>query len=374
MTDIILKLGGLQALILGALLIRKEIRALPNMILATLVFCFGVSLLLHSLGDLQFYLQFPHLIRVNWGVPLLFGPLLYLYTLSLTDPQRKFQEQDLWHFTPYLINLVIILPFFIKNGEHKILILDYFTATIDAGTDGYFFYHYILQITAGVMGLIYARDSLKVHGAFKESLKNEYSSIDKIKLDWLRQLLLSFQILSILFVIALMLTIGERYPSTNYDTYYYIAVFFFIYGLSYKALGRPEIIGIPKTPAPHPTNKSSEKVEDAKGQAIQEYMTESKAYLNGALTATDLAQSMGMTRHELSTALNDHIGKNFYDFINAYRVQEFKQRLEQPENAHLTLLAIAYDSGFNSKTSFNTIFKKIEGVTPSQYHKSQQAP
>ena len=100
-----------------------------------------------------------------------------------------------------------------------------------------------------------------------------------------------------------------------------------------------------------------------------EYTNHKKPFLNGELTASELADELEMSRHQLSQILNYQLGLNFYDFINEYRVEEFKSRLKLSENNNLTLLGIAYDSGFNSKTTFNTIFKKVTGLTPSQYKK-----
>ena len=88
------------------------------------------------------------------------------------------------------------------------------------------------------------------------------------------------------------------------------------------------------------------------------------------MTASELAKGLQMSRHQLSQVLNEQLGKNFYDFINEYRVEEFKSRIQLPENNHLTLLGVAFDSGFNSKTTFNTIFKKTTGLTPSDYKKT----
>ena len=80
-----------------------------------------------------------------------------------------------------------------------------------------------------------------------------------------------------------------------------------------------------------------------------------------------LAGDLDISPNHLSQVINQYEKKNFYDFINMYRVEEFKRRALKPENSNYSILAIAYDSGFNSKSSFNQVFKKIEGKTPSRY-------
>ena len=91
------------------------------------------------------------------------------------------------------------------------------------------------------------------------------------------------------------------------------------------------------------------------------------------LTIYDLSNQLQIPRHFLSEVINEHLGKNFYNLVNDYRVEEVKGRLEDPRFKHLTILAIAYDSGFNAKSSFNTIFKEKTGMTPSEYQKKVSA-
>ena len=98
-------------------------------------------------------------------------------------------------------------------------------------------------------------------------------------------------------------------------------------------------------------------------------MTDQKPYLDGELTAGALSQALGISINHLSQVLNQEQHQNFFDFINSYRVKEVIEKMKDPGNRHLTLLALALDSGFNSKTSFNTVFKKVTHQTPSQFYK-----
>lgn len=103
---------------------------------------------------------------------------------------------------------------------------------------------------------------------------------------------------------------------------------------------------------------------------LLELMKTKKPYLDGELNASQLAGMMGISTNHLSQVLNQEQRQNFFDFINSYRVEEVKERMKSDRYKHMTLLAIALESGFNSKTSFNTLFKKFTGQTPSQYHQS----
>ena len=97
------------------------------------------------------------------------------------------------------------------------------------------------------------------------------------------------------------------------------------------------------------------------------YMLNEKPYLDGDLTIHDVSESLNIPRHHLTQVINENMKMNFYYFINEYRVEEAKNRLTDPKFMKFTILSIAYDSGFNSKSSFNGIFKKFTGCTPSDY-------
>jgi AraC-like DNA-binding protein len=106
---------------------------------------------------------------------------------------------------------------------------------------------------------------------------------------------------------------------------------------------------------------------------IENHMKDAKPYLERELTIYDLSDQLEIPRHFISEVINEHMGKNFYTLVNDYRLDEVKTRLEDPKFKHLAILAIAFDSGFNSKSSFNTIFKEKTGMTPSDYMKTFNA-
>lgn len=100
---------------------------------------------------------------------------------------------------------------------------------------------------------------------------------------------------------------------------------------------------------------------------LNEYMKNNQPYFDSDLTMPGLAKILNIPPHHLSQVINNKIGKNFFDLMNEYRIEEVKRRLKSNENSNLTILGIALESGFNSKSSFNSIFRKYTGMTPSQY-------
>jgi adenylate cyclase len=103
---------------------------------------------------------------------------------------------------------------------------------------------------------------------------------------------------------------------------------------------------------------------------LETYMSDEKPFLQANLTLRQLAEMINIHPNSLSELLNEKVGKNFSEYINHYRVETFKEIATTPKNAHLSLLGLAYESGFNSKTAFNSFFKKETGMTPNQYLKS----
>ena len=117
------------------------------------------------------------------------------------------------------------------------------------------------------------------------------------------------------------------------------------------------------------------KEDEAKrlSKELIQYFVSEKPYLNGKLSLSDVAQQLGISVNHLSQVINEQTGMSFFDFVNSYRIEEVKLRLNNSDHENFTLLGIAYDSGFNSKSNFNSIFKKFTGFTPSQFAKQQIA-
>lgn len=99
---------------------------------------------------------------------------------------------------------------------------------------------------------------------------------------------------------------------------------------------------------------------------LEELMVREKPYLDQRLNLTDVAEMIDCSQNQLSQLLNEIIGKNFYDYMNEYRLKYFHELTRNPKNKQFTFLSLAYESGFNSKTTFNSFFKKSTGVTPSE--------
>ena len=202
-----------------------------------------------------------------------------------------------------------------------------------------------------------------------------YSDLSSVDLSWIFRFLLGF------IIIRLMSLVISSFRSVPHLTVLAdLADFSVLLYLAYHSLTQKEIFPIAsqalpqKRPVPFRTSEeaststllAAQSIEQDK-KSILDYMENQKPYLNPELTLPELAAQLSMKTNDLSYFLNEHLGENFYRFVNRYRVEESKKLLLDPSFQHLSMLGIAMEAGFNSKTAFNTNFKKLTQLTPSAY-------
>jgi AraC-like DNA-binding protein len=215
-------------------------------------------------------------------------------------------------------------------------------------------------------------------------IKNEFSDIDKINLNWLRNLLLG---LSAIFALYLADQFFPDLLGMNIlGDLITILVVILIYAMGYLGLRQPAIFTHVFNPDDQDQVSDSDDTQEkylrsgldketshAFLSELTRHMEDQKPYLEGDLVLPQLAEQLGISPNYLSQIINEQLNVNFYDFVNGYRVNEAKQRIRVAKKAP-NILGIALDSGFNSKSAFYTAFKKATSMTPTQYRKSLNDP
>jgi len=209
-----------------------------------------------------------------------------------------------------------------------------------------------------------------VHSA---RIKQSHSSIEKINLRWLQYLLS-------VFVIAWMITLGIQLSAATPRAFNYswllVAVVIFLIG--YMGLRQPEIfaggenLAFVNDISPKKKYEKSTLTVEKAGEylaRLQKLMATEKPFLDKDLTINSLAEKLALPGHHLSQIINARLQQNFFEFVNSYRVEEAKRLLTDPANKHLNLSEIGLEAGFNSVSSFNSVFKKFAQITPSRYQK-----
>ncbi|MGZ3872963.1 MAG: helix-turn-helix domain-containing protein, partial [Mucilaginibacter sp.] len=365
--DILLLLLIFQLLFTSIYLFSKKTgNPLSNNLLGFffLVICIstGDSLLLRT-GT---WYSYPAFATLSSAFPFLYGPLLFLYTASLIYKNYAITKKRLLHFVPFaLFFLMSAIGYEIQPTPQKISILR------SINNHHLSLYFYTCSFLMVLHFIAYAIAALCLINKYKKLSLNKFS-VQKNNLDWLSSTIIFFLII---FVIAL---INNAFEFSAMSKLYPVSLliiilllFYFINRVLFKALIYPEQfsllennedpIKIKKGVVQQLPDKSAEL------KLLTDYMEQHKPYLNADLTIEVLARSMRLQSKELSTLINEYLKQNFFDFINRYRIDEARRLLSNNPDKKITVLEILYKTGFNSKSSFNTLFKKYTGVTPTEF-------
>ena len=368
--ETIFLLASIQGLLLSVILFSKKVNHNANIILAIATFALSLNLFAKIYYTNGLFYKYPHFIGVTYPFPYLYGPLFYIYTKLVSKEEEKFSYKDIIHFIPALIVYLVGLPVYLSNGAEKIE----FVKKMMSNQETQVFQ--IIDWIIPFQGIFYTILTIMVVIRYNKKIKDSFSNIDKINLNWLKYL--AFGAAVIWFIVLIIFIVRSFIArESGIDFMLQFAMSILIYSMGYFGLSQPEIFLQPSgeiTQEAEIEKYRKSGLDDLSSEDIKnkllELMNKKKPYLDSDLTLNKLSGLLSVSVHHLSEVINTKLNQNYYDFINNYRVNEFKARIEDPANANYNLLSIAFDSGFKSKTSFNTIFKKLTGKTPSEYKAS----
>ena len=360
--------GAAQGFFLALTLAVRQQNTFANRLLGLWMFVCSCDLFSLFLYEKSYLVHVPHLLAITYSFPFLYGPLLYLYTRALITAQPSLAPRQLLHLLPFALHHLSMWPFYLQSGAAKLDFLRAFEE--NARPEG-------MEIVSGLKiahGLIYFAFAFTLLRKHKGAIRTSFSSIEHINLNWL-QILVSFQGTFWGGILILyLLRFGGLDLGPTLDPIVYLGATVLIYLVGYFGLRQPEIF----TSAPAEESAASEKyvktrLEEERArqylQELVEHMEREKPFTRSTLTLQELADEVSMAAHHLSQVINDRLQQNFFDFVNSYRVKEVQERLSSPDTENLTILAIAYEAGFNSKSTFNNIFKKQTHMTPSEFRR-----
>ncbi len=370
-------LGAAQALLIAfALVSIKRGNRTANTILAAFAATASILITWTVLNSAGYFRLFPHLRRLNHPFDFTVGPLIFLYVRALTSKRPEFKKSDLLHFIPFGLCIIYLLPFYFQSRGYKL-------NPANAPADMQWYYVrsslVILQVLvylalAGLLIIRYLRES-----------REKKSTVARASLFHVK--FLACSVLALWFVAVGRYLFDVRYPA--YMRYTNLILPFgatvLIYAMAYLSLRHSGNLAGADNPAPaegetsvQPARKyekstlTSERA-DAYLKRLLIIMETEQPYTNGDLTLPKLAARLSIATHHLSQIINERLNQNFFDFVNSYRVNEAKRQLLDPAKKHYSLLAIAEEVGFNSKSAFNAAFKKQTNMTPSEFRKASKA-
>ncbi len=360
-------LGAVQGIFLGlVLLTQKRVYPTSNRLLASLILTVAFSLIVVSLLLSRVFAPGVILYPIATPLPILVGILLYLYVKSVTIPHYTFSAKEFIHFAWYLLHFVILIPFYFYSYNEKID----FIIKLYLGDPGQLERATVFFRVA--IRFVYVLLSLRLLYKYRKLVKQTFSDIEEKQLDWLRNLILAYFFLS-------PLVIAFRILGWHIEVMFLVSIYLSVvnyligfYFLKYQGIYSDIKEELKKTIKYERSGLTNEKAQQLKIELMQ-LMESDQIYSEPKLTAKDLAEKLGVSTNILSELLNEHFNQNFYDFINSRRIEEAKKILSNSESKNMTVLAVAFEVGFNSKSTFNSVFKKFTGMTPSQYKLSQAA-
>ncbi len=393
--QIILYLGAVQGALLSVFLFSIKTNRISNRLLGLLTLFWSIIVASFAMQSQGLYTQYPHLLGVISRLLFTLFPLLYLQVKYLVSEHTHFDRKDLWHFLPFLIMILANIDYYFSGAEEKLQMQEVQPL-----------YYDILGIITNeiiaLQGVIYSILALITLSKYDRRIKDYHSNVNKRNLK-VQYIGISLSLFAwIIGIVGVHLELFNVQVNLDLFIFVYLTLVLIIYIISYAALTSPEIFKLDESQTkvvflksqlkvlsgsskPKPSKeiagaKADESVEQSNDTAMVEeineklldYIDEEKPYLNPELSLQDLADRLDVKRHHLSNVINQKHNKNFYEFINQYRIKEVKTMLTDPENKHLKLISLAYDAGFNSKATFNRIFKQTTNMTPSQFISSQK--
>lgn len=322
-------------------------------------------------------------------IPLTFGPFLFLYAKYLIKPVKKFSPNELLHFAPFLILVSIYFTVFKDRFS-----IQAFALSISIST----FFLITSLIYTGLVFMLLRR--------FRNTIRPNMFSYDSTtnRLFWLNYLSIIYAVTYLIYFVTKFYSAFAETDSKGLEIIPSIGLMILTYSVSYFSIKQPNLFKNetpfaededsyrrtisdklaameshvkPTTTVAKEENESKEKEEmpaDKKTQLekLANYMLEAKPYLNPELTLQDLSSKLNLPKHQITQLLNNYLNKNFFEYINEFRIEETKKRMLDSNYEHLTLVAIAYECGFNSKSTFNTFFKNATGLTPTEWRKIEK--
>jgi len=334
-------------LFLSVLLLAMSFSVLHMMFAGRVITHFAIKS--YALGDPSFFL---------------IAPLLWFYVQELTGHRVRVSVQTVAHLLPCIVSAFFSL--LLKYLSTANSLIDYLNSH-RSWSSGLFWFCMVVQFSTYLF-FIHKRWL-----AYQKLIEQEVSNTENVSIGWVQFFMGVFLVITLFFLLILLNMIHH---GTMFWSGRIIAVIFSlsIFALGYKGILQKEIFNrpltnsLPESPEPLPET-TAKKPEQQLIDRLLQYMANEKPYLDPELTLSDLAKRLNISRSVLSQLINEGIGDNFYNFVNRYRVEQVKTFMNDPAMKHLNLLGLALEAGFKSKSTFNLIFKRFTGQTPSEYVK-----
>lgn len=353
--------------------------------LAFVLFLFAINGIPYMLGWLGITYLWEQLTYLPWdGFWLVIPPATYLFLKSLTNDTWRFErKRDSKHFWAYGLYFMEHLIVGIWGMYDKSVFTNWGQAS---------WHSYINSIISWGIEFYYFYLTFKLYQDYAQWTIQEFSDTERVSFKWLRNYLIVKFILTLIGIVnAIYVNLspehGDNYYALMWWGYLMDTILIYYLSISGYTQTRVRSIKFVENPVDNVEKKlftvdnsialddlklknqlSDDELNAWKSKILSIFETK-KPYLNPDLTLSELADNLKTNSSILSQVINTGFSKNFNDFVNEYRVNDFKSKINSTEYQHLTLLAIAFECGFNSKSTFNRAVKKVTNLMPSELMK-----
>jgi AraC-like DNA-binding protein len=337
--------------------------ALSDKLLGWVLFLLAIDIQDYTFGFAGINFLWEELNGFPRSLNLLFGPAVYFYLKSQINRQFRFNRTDLWHLTPWLVYFLFNLAIFFQGR--------YAVQAWQAST-GYQIADWLETALFLCSYGFYFKKSLTLYQDYRKWTETQFSDMDSVSLIWYRNFLY-LMIFSIAFKWTWFLIDVILNLDFYQDWWWNLATVAIIVYVAVTGYRQRQVVQLSFSAPVEPVKRVIPDIDTAFWkQKLLDLMEAEKPHLEPELSLANLARKLKIAPTLLSLVINTAFEKNFNDFVNAYRVEDFKNRLENADVRHLTLLGVAFDCGFNSKATFNRAFKKHTGQSPSEYEAIQR--
>lgn len=345
-----------QSIFLSIFLLNyKNGRKISNKLFASILFIFAILIICsftQSNGIWEYFLKYHKIIFIILQFALLINPFILLYVKSILDQEFSFKKKYMFHFLPFFIMILYLTM--------KIYLIEDFIIWDSP-------LWYINSSIILLQNLIYLIVTLRFIFLHRRSLQVFFNTKDRLQYTWLLFLICGFIFIWLIQIHSFILAdVWHHYRWCTYTiSLYSVTVFLFINAIAYITFMNPALF-IKK----YQKSSLDEKDKKQYTKKLIDYIEKEKPFLNSEFSMTDLSKKLSITTCYLSQIINGYYSQHFHDFINKYRIEESKKLMRNPLNSHKSILELAYEVGFNSKSAFNRAFKKHTNITPSEFKKN----
>ncbi|HZW77050.1 MAG TPA: helix-turn-helix domain-containing protein [Flavobacteriaceae bacterium] len=367
-------IAAFNAFFFLGLILNKKPKNLHDKVLISWLLYLGISTAAYSFS-MDLFPEATFLSAVLISLFLLHGPFMFLYVKTLSYDKKVFKPRFLLHFIPFVAFLVYLVIAFQFPAYSKNIHVSH-----DADSPEPPVIFVIFLLATALSGPVYFILAHKEYRLLKKSSENFIAKESRIQ--WLGKLIFIFGIVwTALIIVAVIHHVFHLFTMTFCTNGLFLALSCFIILIGYFGLNQQEVF-VNHPPAHQKTlSNAEEPVKYATSRLegeelnscflmVERFMDAQKPFLDPDLTLPALADGLNVSTHHLSQVINEKHGSNFFDYINRYRVEEVKRKIQMEQYQNYSLLGIALESGFNSKSSFNRVFKQVTGITPSQFKTS----